>query len=833
MKDHCLSSSVMCRSIVGLLLCLVPLHAESVPDAQAMLLYTKHFTEPAKGPEFVMPVGSGDLSAMVSYDTALQLHFSKSDWLGHPVLAPTGSAAPAAPGGQRVAPMSPGHLSLALGGLTSADIRSFDQYMDFGRGRVVIKIGTDNGSVELAVFGEMTRKALVIEVHDGRTNRGNARAHFSQWRPAMRIATDGNVVTGEEIHQVTPPYRNGGDIALTKLGLGVAVSATGGQIKDGAVEIPADHAGDFRVMVTAQVTRDGQPLASALAKLRELQAVDPAVIRSQHDAWWKDFWNRSWLEMSGDKDAEYLTRLWFTDLYTFAGIFGGRLPPTFNGSSMLVMNDYSSWTGIYTWQNTRELIWPMGSANHSEYASLYFKTLDRYFSWCQDHATKNGKTGLWLWENVEHWQDPDNQFDPKPDQRIATPFDRKKLEDRGNLDLERSGGSWYHHTTQDGAELVQLMFDHARYTGDETFVKRVLSPWLRECSLFYLKYLKEGDDGLWHMVPANAAETWWKVKDSMTELCGVRYCLEQVSKHGQEFAYEPELIAMARDRLERLAPLPVGRWRQKLCKNDEIEILRQKHPKAGGLGKNVREVTVFDGVEKTDEVYSIAADIGEDPIRHNAENPDLYIVFPYTRVGIGSEASDLLRGVRTFTERTFRNSYGWSPDGVQAARLGLPDTADVILHHANRQQTYPYGGWRNCAGDLPGSTTKGVTDTPQLDTVGVNMTAIQEMLLQSHDLAAEEKLLDGGPIRLIPAIRRNWSGNFKLRARGGFLVTCRFENGAVTRAEILSERGRTLQVVNPFASCAITVNGKELPPSKDRLLSLPTKPSEAMVLSTQ
>ena len=168
---------------------------------------------------------------------------------------------------------------------------------------------------------------------------------------------------------------------------------------------------------------------------------------------------------------------------------------------------------------------------------------------------------------------------------------------------------------------------------------------------------------------------------------------------------------------------------------------------------------------------------------------------------------------------------------MQAARLGLPDTADVILYHAKGQQTYPYGGWRNCAGPLPGAITRNVTDTPQLDTAGVNMTAIQEMFLQSHDLAQEEKLLDGGPIRLVPCIRKNWSGSFRLRARGGFLVTCEFENGAVKRAAIQSERGRKLQVVNPFDSCAISINGKARPAAKDRVIILPTKAGDTVKLS--
>jgi hypothetical protein len=406
------------------------------PDAQAMLQYTKHFTEPAKGPEFVMPVGSGDLSAVVSFDNALQLHFSKSDWLGHPVVSPQEGAKPE----RKPSPMSPGHLTLTLGNLTAAEIRSFDQYMDFGRGSVVVKIGTDSGPVELETFGDMTRKALLIRVRDGRAQRGDAAVQFSNWREEMKIKAEGPYIVGEEIQPMTLPLKDGFDVALYKLGLGVAVGSREGEAKDGAVVIPAEKSKEFQVVVTAQVTRDGQPLVPALAKLKELLSENPQTLRGQQLEWWKAFWEKSWVELSGDKDAIYFTRLWLTNLYTFAGIFGGRLPPTFNGSSMLVMRDYSSWTGAYTWQNTRELIWPMGAANHLEYADQYFKTYDRYFSVCQDLARNIGKTGIRVPEYAALWQDPDNHFNPPPAARKATPFDRQQLEDRSNLKFEQGGG---------------------------------------------------------------------------------------------------------------------------------------------------------------------------------------------------------------------------------------------------------------------------------------------------------------------------------------------------------------------------------------------------------
>ncbi|MEI8122145.1 MAG: hypothetical protein WCI20_08830 [bacterium] len=534
----------------------------NAPDHSRLLTYTKHFTEPAKGPEFVMPVGSGDLAGMVSFDTALQLHLSKSDWFGRPQLTESGTGSA---GGGKFANMSPGHITLSLGGLTAEKIRQFDQFMDFYRGSVIVKLDTTEGPVELEVFGDMSRKALLIHVRDDRGKRQEATTvTLSNWREGMRISTQDSVITGEEIHKttrdgkaVTDPNKVPANDCLYNLGLGIAIGGTGAKISNNALEF-TPQASEYDVVITAEVTRDGQPLAAALAKQRDIQAANLKELHNQQLGWWQNFWDQSWIELTGDNDATYLTRLWLTDLYTFAGIFSGKLPPTFTGAQLLVMKDYSSWAGAYTFQNTREMIWPMGAANHNSFSELYLKTYDRYFDYLQKSTATLGKIGIRVPEYINIMENPDLAWQRSNPPRRPTPFDKNRIDNRENQTLENLGAGHTIHILQDGGELIQLMFDHVRYSGDEQFLKNVCAPWLREFTLFYLNYLKQGEDGLWHMTPSNAAETWWKVKDPLTDLCAVRYCFEQVIKYGNQLGYEPELINLVKERLNKLAPIPLG-----------------------------------------------------------------------------------------------------------------------------------------------------------------------------------------------------------------------------------------------------------------------------------
>jgi hypothetical protein len=102
---------------------------------------------------------------------------------------------------------------------------------------------------------------------------------------------------------------------------------------------------------------------------------------------------------------------------------------------------------------------------------------------------------------------------------------------------------------------------------------------------------------------------------------------------------------------------------------------------------------------------------------------------------------------------------------------------------------------------------------------------LQESLLQSHARTTPAKAdpAGGGPIVLLPAAAKEWAGRFKLRARGGFLVTVEFQPGRrVERLRVESERGRTLTLANPFQRCTVFKDGKGVLATEDPLIHLPT-----------
>jgi hypothetical protein len=76
-----------------------------------------------------------------------------------------------------------------------------------------------------------------------------------------------------------------------------------------------------------------------------------------------------------------------------------------------------------------------------------------------------------------------------------------------------------------------------------------------------------------------------------------------------------------------------------------------------------------------------------------------------------------------------------------------------------------------------------------MDGAGLSAFCLQEMLLQSHE----------GAIRILPATPKTWCGLFRLRARGGFLVSTYFSAGVPAFVEIESLTGRSLAIHHPWA----------------------------------
>jgi hypothetical protein len=741
-------------------------------------------------PEMVMPTGSGTLSAMVSYGDHLELQLSDTGYFN--ALADNKSGAT----GAHVNPLlSPGHLCLALPNISAKNLTKFDQRLDFVRGSVIIELQTAEGSARIEVAGDMNEDNLVISVKDTCRSDEPASIQYENWRDSMMVKDGDGMLRGEESADVS---RVQGTKAQS-MSLAIQIGCVNGKVfkttsdqHSGSITVPPSDLHDFTVVISARCAHGKPPVAKAADSWNATATVPSARLEQARQAWWKDFWAHSWLDITGP-EADYLTRLWFTTLYSYACVGQGPVLPKFNGGPGLVLKDARSWGDGYWWQNQREIsFWPMLTAGHPEFTRKAILFFNQAFEVCRENARHYQMDGVLFLEgnNPADWKVPFGEKYPLVGPPAGT-FDAnqiKPLEALKNREARREGYNGLNFSA--GLEFTKALFDYVQYEGDGEMLQKIAAPWLKGEVLMCLSLLTKEEDGKYHIQCADATEQWWKVNDPAPMIAGIRCALEITVRHGKTLGFEDSLISTARERLEKLVPLPtVSSWNYMTEKPSNLWFCPAENINSGDTLLAPFAFALSPGVPA-----------------HNAENPELYAVFPYAQVDLNSQPVDLERGRETFRHRFFKNNAGWSQCPVQAARLGLPNTMEIILEHAKNQQKWPYGGWNSPAGPLYRGSR--VVDCPFFDAAGVNLTAIQESLLQSHSADNASELFDSGKVRLLPAVNKNWSGQFLLHGRGGFIVTVKFTDGKVDAARFEASRDARLCLINPFEKASVWLDGK-------------------------
>ena len=455
-------------------------------------------------PEYVMPVGAGNLSAMVSFgEDAWELHLSQADYFA----ATNGVTAPAVWNQPKevyrtTALRSPGHVQVKFDGLKLADITSFEQKLDLLRGKITLTVGTPRGGISAEIFGDRATGALVVLVDDRRTG-----------------------VSAPAVNQQMKPLRPPAE-----------VRTEGGRVK-------------VAIGITAEAAK------AALA-------ADSAAQQAALERWWREYWARGWIVLDGDARARRRMQLWYVNLYVYGSVGYSPMPPKFNAGPGIVFGDERSWGNNLWWQNTREMIWPLAGANHADFARAHLEFFSGFAAnsaggWTFKTPPKTGN--FVLPETSELNRHPHFGARQCPERAPDAPYETLTDEDRAKslkVRLDRRG-NLKSHIYGSGAEYLQQLIDYMRYTGDRTMLPHV-AKWLRGQTETYLRLCTKEADGKWHIRCTNVNESWVKVDDSIVDLAGARFCFAQTVAHGAEFGFPSNFIADAATCLKGLADYPHG-----------------------------------------------------------------------------------------------------------------------------------------------------------------------------------------------------------------------------------------------------------------------------------
>ena len=739
------------------------------------VVYEKPPTEPWEA----MPVGGGDLSAMVRcLGGSLIVHLTKSDAWGFqkPADAPLGS--------RYFNNVSPGTVTIDLGDRAAAlAARRFRQRLDLVRGRIVVELGEADEKLTLSIWGDPHETVLFIAWEDPKGWIPQATIALEEWRDSMRVWSEGERIGAVEIHTrpARPHLANTGmqdyfaedKDPLQGRGTAVVIGA-----RTGAVDVRSseDKTASMRVnfkdsearliAIACTVAPHGDATPQARATLDTLLDRPLRESESLRDTWWKEWWGKSSLQVTGDDPmVQRLCGAYHVHLYTLGCTNRGAVPSKWDGGPGLMRYDERTW-GLAEWvQEIRFTYMPLYAANRRDMA----KGLTDHYTRMQPYLRRQTETmwgvdGLWIPETVLPWGHAED-FILKADGPVPDFFLTRDPETipYGKFD---KFNPYVGLIFSAGLEIAHHYLEYDDYFPDDAYLRNEAYPVVREVCRFLSHLLRKEDDGLYHLDPANALETWWLVRDPTDTLDGIRAIFPRFLTLSKRYEADQELRERCAEILAHLPPPARQHW-----------------DAAGNVTEDAKS-------------YAPAGALGSIPKPRNWEIPALYRVYPFGLSGIGSSDRDVC--IHTFNRRIFGITNSWSLDAVWAARLGLADEAARLLgEHAQRYHRFPYGGWTSSNSSVwPG----GLAACPYLDGAGLSAFGLQEMMLQSHEEA----------IRVLPATPNTWSGLFRFAARGGFLVSAYFSEGIPALVEIESLAGRPLAIHHPWSSPDASRDGHPL-----------------------
>jgi len=811
-----------------------------------------HYSEPARRSEEGMPVGNGRMGSLVwTTPDSLRFQINRND-----VFACDSTTHSFIRSHQDYS-SGCGFVDVGFG--EDALERGFKQDLNCYDG-VVSTRGTD---VSTRVIAWHQRDIFAIEVEDRRSRPRDIDIDLRM----LRFATiyergmhndwqrdhDGIVRTNAHTAISRMRIRNG-RIVLTQEfregdfydSSGVAIGIVGRKAKashvnETTVRLSADGGkGKFTILIASAATFDPKQDVGDLA-IRELDAAQTKsfdTLLADNANWWHDFWSKSFVQLhSADGEADFVEQNYTYFLYVMASCSRGNWPARFGGMLWYSNGDMRAWGSQYWWANQSCYYNGLLPANRMELIEPTFALYSRMYEACALAAQQQwGSAGIWIPETT-FFNGPDKLPDwlasemrelyllKKPwDQRSAKFIEYaqtvQSFTSRWNWisqDVEYQLGRWiakdkgnppFGHTSHIMAstgKIAYLYWQRYEYTLDNTFLRDRAYPMLKGVVEFYRNFpnLKKESDGKYHIHLTNSNEPAWGVTDSDEDLAALRGTIAPCVRGSEILQVDPEMRPVWREFLEHLAPQPTT-----------------------GMPDAIKPEN-YNGPERWVKGRKPGVKVGgslPDPNTLAAWNFDLCTVET-------PDAKTREIGNATF-EAQLRGPVG--PESrvatlsrlpIAAAALGRADAVRYLIPAQLRaddagRNNQP-GIFRNRLALREGA---GATECERL---GRAAEALHTALLSSVPPVPGADPI----IRVFPAWPKQWDAQYKLLARGGFLVSASMKQGKIEWVKIEAPRGGEVNIRNPWpGETVLCTRGAKLFEEAMPLMSFGLNPGETVVL---
>ena len=539
--------------------------------------YNIIWESPSKDATGQMPLGNGDIAAGVYAisDGDLYLLLSKNDAFTY-----NGDI------------FKTGRVRVSLSPNPFGKGKSFLQTMDMLTGSVQIEAD----GVKISIWADANRPVYHIEIDSPNEIKVQAEPEF--WNRFDQCGFNNFDVTGENIQETTSKPTQ--DVRVDKNGKIIWYYAVGDrsvfesdmkyydvESMIGKYPDPYIHNTFGNLLESPDLTLENEilsgkgkrfdirihsltkqtPETSDWINTIEEQAALPVNTKQDwenHNKWWVDFWDRSWIFISDnqmpsgekgkissegyiserkDKDAAALiTQSYNVFRYLMACQSRGKNQTKFNGGlftqplrctqdniwkkvvasesdgKLISHEDDRDWGRRYTFQNQRLLYWPMVMSGDYDLMKPFFNYYTSLL------PVRKAITKAWFEHEGAYYRE---NIEPTGAERDCG-RDGKPLK----VGPGENVGQGYYHSFYftSGLEIVAMMIEYVNNSGDEKYRDNELIPFAREVLLFFDKHYQRDSDGKIKLDPAMVLETFWIAVNPAPDIAGLQFCLDELIK---------------------------------------------------------------------------------------------------------------------------------------------------------------------------------------------------------------------------------------------------------------------------------------------------------------
>lgn len=457
----------------------------------------------------------------------------------------------------------------------------------------------------------------------------------------------------------------------------------------------------------------------------------------------------------------------------------GKYLSPFNGGLWVWNRDIRQWCTPHHW-NTQESYWGLAAQNDCELIKPYMATYFRLIPQAERYAGVRGVKDAILWNEAHDFS--------------------------GNM----VGANWSNMANNftPASQMASIFWEYFEFSQDRECLRDTIYPFMKKAAEFYLQYLKwEPQKQEYYIFPSqpyeHAANS--QLKNCITD----RYMIEALFKncikaasilrcdkkkvkawsHVIDHLWGPPILETPNGKVFGTAFYPDGKVYPEAERygNDEYHF--------GAHTTQVFPAEVLGLDQEGTEYFDIAKNVAlHHPDGKNAITPGPIVA---ARLGLGEqvvkELSNSINRLQHFSQGLFYNLDHWYQLSPYAGKV---PGADVIT-----QRDYVYDS--RVRYNVPDAGNSGLSTRPfiqcGMEPMGIYGTAINEMLLQSHE----------GKIRVFPAIPKHWEGAFTLLARNAFIVSSSInKEGDILGINIVSQKGNICKVQSPWKGKKIVVISK-------------------------